>query len=61
MNKPKYSIEVYENYAIIKGLLTSDMLTILIKLCEEGLTHLTPHQGGGFKLVRKNEKMDRPS
>ncbi len=51
----KYSIEVYEDYAIIKGWLTSDVLTLLIKLFKkEGFTHMQSFDGG-FKLVKKNE------
>lgn len=49
----KYSIEVYEDYAIITGWLTTDVLKLLIKLCKkEGFTHMVPHEGQGFKLVR---------
>jgi hypothetical protein len=56
MKEPVYSIHVYEDYAIIRGGLTSDILTMLIKLCKkEGFTHITSANDGkeGFKLVRK--------
>lgn len=51
----KYSITVYEDHAIIRGWLSSDMLILLVKLCrKEGFTHLTNNPDGeGFKLVRK--------
>lgn len=55
MREPKYSLEVYEDHAIIRGNLTSQMLVLLIKLCkEEGFTHITHADDGkqGFKLVR---------
>ena len=57
MTEPKYSIEVYEDHAIITGWLTSDILKFMIRLCkEEGFTHLVPNDGKqGFKLVRKDE------
>lgn len=52
---PNYSISVYKDHAIIKGWLTFDILTLLIRLCKkEGFTHMVPHDGIGFKLV-KNE------
>jgi len=50
-----YSIEVFKDFAIIKGCLTSDILQVLVKLCKkEGFTHLTMHDGQGFKLVKKD-------
>lgn len=54
--EPEYSITVYKDYALIRGWLTSDILTVLIKLCKkEGFTHLTSNDDGkGFKLVRKD-------
>jgi hypothetical protein len=54
MKEPKYSIHVYEDHAIIRGWLTSDMLMLLIRLCKkEGFTHLTSNaDGNGFKLVK---------
>lgn len=49
---PKYSLEVYDDHAIIKGWLTSDMLTVLIKLCrKEGFKRLVSGNGG-FKLIK---------
>lgn len=52
---PNYSIEVYDDCAIITGWLSSDILQMLIKLCEkEGFTHLAAHEGFGFKLVKKD-------
>jgi|GEM_PF-4772451 hypothetical protein len=51
----KYSILVYEDHAVISGLLSCEVLDVLIKLCEhEGFTHLTPNEEG-FKLVRKDD------
>lgn len=56
MHSPQYSIEVYEDHAIIKGWLSSDVLTTLVRLCEkEGFTHIVSNDGVGFKLVRKND------
>jgi hypothetical protein len=56
MDEPEYSIEVYKDHAIIKGWLTSDILKLLINLCKKhGFTHLVPNDGGGFKLVRKED------
>jgi hypothetical protein len=56
-NEVKYSIEVFEDYAIVHGFLTSQALKILIHLCKiEGFTHLTTNNNGyGFKLIRKQE------
>ncbi len=54
--EPKYSIEVYEDHAIIRGWVTSDILTQLIRLFKkEGFKHITSTEDGtpGFKLVRK--------
>lgn len=49
---PKYSLEVFEDHAIIKGWITSEMLNVLIKLCrKEGFKFLAPYEGG-FKLVK---------
>ena len=50
----KYSITVYEDHVIVTGWLTSDVLKLLIKLCnEEGFKYLTNNpDGNGFKLVR---------
>lgn len=51
----EYSIEVYDDHAVIYGLLSADILKILIRLCEKhGFTHLTLNDGNtGFKLVKK--------
>ena len=54
---PKYTLEVYEEWAVIRGALSTDVLTLLIGLClKEGFTHLTHNEDGlgGFKLVRKH-------
>jgi hypothetical protein len=54
----KYSIKVYEDYAVINGWLTYDVLILLVSLFKkEGFTHLTSNDGitGGFKMVRKND------
>lgn len=55
MNKNlKYSIEVYEDHAIILGWLAPEVLVLLTRLCKkEGFTHITSNQDGkGFKLVK---------
>lgn len=53
VSEPNYSIHVFEDHAIIQGFLTSDVLTILIRLCrQEGFTHLVPFDDG-FKLVKQ--------
>lgn len=50
----KYSLEVYEDHALIKGWLDSNMLTLLVKVCKKhGFTHLAQNGDGGFKLVKK--------
>ncbi len=57
-SEPKYSIEVYEDYAVIKGFLSTDILTLLIRLCKkEGFTRLGyNHDGQEFKLVRGSDE-----
>lgn len=53
----KYSIEVYEDHAIVNGFLPSDVLKFLtILLKKEGLNYVT-HNGNksGFKFVRKDD------
>ena len=54
-NEPKYSIQVFEDQAIIKGFLSSDVLAMIIKLClEEGFVYLKCNKDGkGFKLIKK--------
>lgn len=54
--EPNYSIEVYEDHAIICGWIPTDVLKLMIKLCKkEGFTHMTPNDDGksGFKMLRK--------
>ncbi len=53
-SEPLYEIRVYEDYAIITGWLTSDILKVLIRLCkQEGFTHLTNNPDGkGFRLIK---------
>jgi hypothetical protein len=56
MKEPKYSICVYEDHAIIRGWLPSDVLILLLRLCKkEGFTLITRPDDGipGFKLVKK--------
>lgn len=56
MKKLIYSMEVYEDHAIIRGWLTSEMLILLVKFCKkEGFIYMTNIGDGtqGFKLVRK--------
>lgn len=56
--KPKFSIEVFEDHAMIKGWIESKTLVLLLKLCKwYGFTHLIPTDDGqqGFKLVRKDK------
>ena len=53
---PKYSIEVYEDHAITRGCISSEMLVLLIRLCKkEGFIYITAPDDGtrGFKLVKK--------
>ena len=51
--QPNYSLEVYDDHAIIKGWLTSDMIKVLLKLCnKEGFKYFSPFTGG-FKLVKE--------
>lgn len=54
----KYSIEVYEDYAVIKGGLSSETLKALLCICEdEGFKYLVPnYHDVGFKLVKEIEK-----
>lgn len=57
--EPKYSIHVYEDHAVIRGWLSSDILVLLVRLCrKEGFTHITHMDDGtrGFKLVRKQDE-----
>ncbi len=51
----QYSIEVYDDHAIINGWLTTDILKLLVRLCgKHGFTHLTNNDGKpGFKLVKR--------
>jgi hypothetical protein len=50
----KYSIEVYEDHAIIRGPLSADVLLLLTRLCKkEGFTHMTGYGENAFKLFRK--------
>ncbi len=52
----KYSIEVFEEHAIIRGSLPTDVLMLFIDLCrKEGFTYLTHMDDGelGFKLVKE--------
>ena len=57
MTEPKYSIQVYEDHAIIRGWISSDILTLLMKLSKkEGFDYITSNPDGmGFKMVRKND------
>ena len=54
MKEPNYSIEVYEEEAIIKGSLSYEILSLLLKICKkEGFHFLAlSHDDKGFKLVR---------
>ena len=52
---PKYSIEVYEDHALIRGKLLASVFTLLVSLCrDEGFTHIISLDKGGlgFKLVK---------
>lgn len=56
MDKLQYSLEVYEDHALISGPIAFDVLAILMKFCKvEGFTHLTVRPDGkpGFMLVKK--------
>lgn len=54
VEKPLYSLEIYKDHALISGWLTTDMLTVLIRLCKKhGFTHLCMQSDQeGFKLVK---------
>lgn len=53
----RFSIEVYGDHALIKGWLTTRVLKMVTKLCrEEGFTHMTMEEGG-FKLVRRLNRL----
>lgn len=56
-DSPKYSLEVFDEYALIHGSLSSDLLLLLVDLCKtEGFTHLVNDYGcKGFKLIRAAE------
>lgn len=52
----KYSIEVYEDHAIIRGWMKTDIFSLLLRFSrKEGFTHITALDDGseGFKLVKK--------
>lgn len=56
MEIAKYVIEVYEDHAIIRGGLTSEVLAALITISkQEGYTYLVVNcdGSGGFKLVKR--------
>jgi hypothetical protein len=56
MNEPKYSIQVFEDHALITGFLSADILKLIISLCQkEGFTHLSFSDVGqqGFKLIKE--------
>lgn len=58
MNTPKFSLEVFEDHAMIRGWLDVKTLDVLFKLCKwYGFTHLTQTDDGqqGFKLVKKDD------
>ena len=57
-NKMEYSIEVFDDYAVIKGSISSDVLNFLLKLCEdEGFKYMVPnYQDVGFRLVKEVKK-----
>ena len=49
---PKFSLEVYDDHAIIRGWLTSDILVLLTRLCKKyGFKYLASCDGG-FKLTK---------
>lgn len=53
--EPRYSIEVYDDYALIQGSLSISVLRLLVNLCKrEGFTHIMNNEEKpGFKLVRQ--------
>lgn len=62
--KLTFSIEVFEDYAVIKGFLCIvikgflciKLLKVLLKLCkDEGFKYLVPNEDGGFKLIKEAE------
>ena len=53
-NESKYSLEVYEHCAIIKGKIPSFVFVRLIELCElEGFNFIADPDGTGMMLVKK--------
>ena len=53
MNAQKYSVEVYEDYVMIRGWVTVDFLTMIIDhFAKDGFAHLTQADEPGFKIVR---------
>jgi len=59
MSEPNYSISVFDDHAIIRGSLTSDILILLVELCKnEGFTHITNISDGtqGFKLINLRKR-----
>ena len=53
----KFSIDVYDDYAIIRGGLTCDILLLIIRISKkEGFTHMISFEDNGhvgFKLVKQ--------
>jgi hypothetical protein len=54
---PKYSLEVFEDHAVIKGIIPTPIMLLLIRICnEEGFNKVTSPDDGskGFKFIKGN-------
>ncbi len=51
-DEPQFTLTVFDDYAIIRGWLSSDILILLVKLCKKhGFKYLSSFEGG-FKLTK---------
>lgn len=53
----RYSIEVYDDYAVFRGEISSEIFKLIVRMCKQnGFTHLkSTEDGHGFKMIRKYE------
>lgn len=60
MSNLKYSLEVYDTHAMIKGQCPSNVLISFCDICrdEEGLKYIADTEGNGLMLVKKIRKHD---
>lgn len=57
--KPYFTLEMFDDYALIRGWLTPEMLMMIVKMCKkQGFTHLTSTNDGipGFKLIKRDKE-----